>query len=275
MKPYSSFSSVFSKQYLGTQSVKAKNPTIYSFEEEKQNENISLLKILCSKRLVLPILGMLYIILNCNIGYNGSSCSGIKCTDRCSRNLYGEQLPLNPYADTENPIVVSQVFGLPTEKSTFTFEGNPDIDHTNILGFNDKLMTDVNRYKFNNNYESIPHTKEFNPLIVDKTLLDYNQRVDTIGSNGEDIIKAMQTLWDEIMDINRKKYAFLKKKLENTYSQYQSQYDMPKEKYLNLEEYRRLTVLNQIAWKALSNQIQYSCRKIINSDLSSFKHIVN
>ncbi|ETW35668.1 hypothetical protein PFTANZ_03621 [Plasmodium falciparum Tanzania (2000708)] len=304
MKPYSS---AFSKQYMGTKSVKAKNPTIYSFEEEKQNENMSLLKSLCSKRLVLPILGILYIILNGNFGYNGSSNSGAQFTDRCSRNLYGETLPINPYADSENPIVVSQVFGLPSEKPTFTLEGTPDIDHTNILGFNEKLMTDVNRYRYSNNYEAIPHTREFNPLIVDKVLFDYNEKVDNLGRSGGDIIKKMQTLWDEIMDINKRKYDFLKTKLQKTYSQYNVQYDMPKEvyeskwgqclklinqggdnleerlntqfknwyrqKYLNLEEYRRLTVLNQIAWKALSNQIQYTCRKIMNSNISSFKHI--
>ncbi|ETW28257.1 hypothetical protein PFFCH_04414 [Plasmodium falciparum FCH/4] len=242
-----------------------------------------------------------------NLGYNGSSSSGVQFTDRCSRNLYGETLPVNPYADSENPIVVSQVFGLPFEKPTFTLESPPDIDHTNILGFNEKFMTDVNRYRYSNNYEAIPHISEFNPLIVDKVLFDYNEKVDNLGRSGGDIIKKMQTLWDEIMDINKRKYDFLKAKLQKTYSQYKVQYDMPKEayeskwtqciklidqggenleerlnsqfknwyrqKYLNLEEYRRLTVLNQIAWKALSNQIQYSCRKIMNSDISSFKHI--
>ncbi|EWC78614.1 ring-infected erythrocyte surface antigen [Plasmodium falciparum UGT5.1] len=200
-----------------------------------------------------------------------------------------------------------QVFGLPFEKPTFTLESPPDIDHTNILGFNEKFMTDVNRYRYSNNYEAIPHISEFNPLIVDKVLFDYNEKVDNLGRSGGDIIKKMQTLWDEIMDINKRKYDSLKEKLQKTYSQYKVQYDMPKEayeskwtqciklidqggenleerlnsqfknwyrqKYLNLEEYRRLTVLNQIAWKALSNQIQYSCRKIMNSDISSFKHI--
>lgn len=205
------------------------------------------------------------------------------------------------------PIVISQVYGLPSEKPTFNLECIPDIHYTNIVGFNEKLMNDANRYTLLNNYEVIPHVKEFKPLIVDDELLEYNQKVDNIGRNGEDILTAMQTLWNEIMDINKKKYTVLKAKLRKKYHKYKIQCDMPEKAYvykwrqclniirkgghnleqrlnkqfdtwykqnaLYLEEYRRLTVLNQIVWKALSNQIEYSCRKIMTSDITSFIRI--
>ncbi|CDO65287.1 ring-infected erythrocyte surface antigen 2 [Plasmodium reichenowi] len=309
MKQYSSYRMYFLKKYLDVRYIKAKNRTPYFFEEEKQNKNKNknFLKILCSKRFLVPILGMLYIILNYNFTYNTNSTCSLQLTDRCSRNLYGKELSTKEYMNSRYPIVISRVFDLPSEKPTFTLECPPDIDYTNILGFNEKLMNDANRYTLLNNYEIIPHVEEFKPLFVDNELFEYNQKVDNIGRNGEDILTAMQTLWNEIMNINKKNYNLLKVKLHETFHEYMIQCNMPKKAYVNkwrqclklinqgghnlekrlnkqfytwynqnklyLEEYRRLTVLNQIVWKALSNQIEYSCRKIMTSDISSFKRI--
>ncbi|SCQ12817.1 ring-infected erythrocyte surface antigen 2, putative [Plasmodium gaboni] len=296
----------FSKKYLCIRHIVVKNKSICFFQEVlKQNK--SFLKILCSKRLVLPILGMIYIILNVNLTYNANSTSRLQITDRCSRNLYGKQLSKKPYTHSGYPVVISQVYGLPKEKPTFNLECTPDIDYTNILGFNEKLMNDANRYKINTNYEVIPHINEFQPLIVDDELSEYNQKVDNIGRNGEDILTAMQTLWNEIMDINKKKYNILKEELRKKYHEYMIEYHMPKEVYVkkwrqclniikqgghNLEErlnkqfdnwykhkclylaeYRRLTVMNQIVWKALSNQVEYSCKIIMTGDTTIFKRI--
>lgn len=59
MRPFHAYSWIFSQQYMDTKNVKEKNPTIYSFDdEEKRNENKSFLKVLCSKRGVLPIIGI-------------------------------------------------------------------------------------------------------------------------------------------------------------------------------------------------------------------------
>ncbi|KOB63599.1 hypothetical protein PFHG_05366 [Plasmodium falciparum HB3] len=95
----------------------------------------------------------------------GNSTCRLQFTHRCSRNLYGKELSIKPYLNSRYPIVISQVYGLPSEKPTFNLECIPDIHYTNIVGFNEKLMNDANRYTLLNNYEVIPHVKEFKPLI--------------------------------------------------------------------------------------------------------------
>ncbi|KYO02937.1 DnaJ protein, putative [Plasmodium reichenowi] len=213
----------------------------------------------------------------------------------------------NSLQQNGEPVVIGQFFSLPNEKS-FIISDDIFIDEEqSIVNFIDNIIEGLEQYMLWNNYMVIPHMKQYPPVFNNDKDIELNNKVDNLERNGEDIITGTEKLWLEIMKNEKNKFASLKCKLFNQYNKFKNKHNIPKEQYakgcnlckklieigeknlelkLNsvfyewydkkvicVEDFRRKIERCRIAWKALSNKIQYLCNKIIINCLDKIKYI--
>ncbi|ETW51626.1 hypothetical protein PFMALIP_00358 [Plasmodium falciparum MaliPS096_E11] len=208
----------------------------------------------------------------------------------------------------KEPVLKNKVFSLPNEKKLTKSEDICDNNVNCIFKFNEKLINDLEKYKVSNENDVMAYVKSYSVYNNNKKKDDIlDTKIHNIGKNGEDIIKTMEILWLEFMENEKEKYYLLKGrlykynnkfKMENKYTDeyfprkkwnnyndliYKGSKDLEeklnkmfyewyKQENLNLEEYRRLTVLCRTGWKALYNYVENICKEIIHSDLDIIKN---
>ncbi|ETW57663.1 hypothetical protein PFUGPA_00356 [Plasmodium falciparum Palo Alto/Uganda] len=228
-----------------------------------------------------------------------------------SRSLCESVRSKNSNDTIKEPVLKNKVFSLPNEKKLTKSEDICDNNVNCIFKFNEKLINDLEKYKVSNENDVMAYVKSYSVYNNNNNNNKKDDILDTkihnIGKNGEDIIKTMEILWLEFMENEKEKYYLLKGrlykynnkfKMENKYTDeyfprkkwnnyndliYKGSKDLEeklnkmfyewyKQENLNLEEYRRLTVLCRTGWKALYNYVENICKEIIHSDLDIIKN---
>ncbi|KYO03451.1 putative DnaJ protein [Plasmodium gaboni] len=252
------------------------------------------------------IIGIIYGVLNKLFISDVNSCYSFSNSIIYERQLSEKDNLLYSPEQNVEPAVIGQFFSLSNEKS-FSISNDIYIEEQSIVNFIDNIIEDLEQYKLWNNYMVIPHMKQYPPVFNNEKDIELNNKVDNLEINREDVIIELEKLWLEIMKNEKIKFASLKCKLFNQYNKFKNKHNIPKkqyeqvcnkckklieiaEKYLELklnnifyewhnqkvfciEDFRRKIERSRIAWKALSNKIQYLCNKIIINCLDKNKYM--
>ncbi|SOV11462.1 Plasmodium exported protein (PHISTb), unknown function [Plasmodium sp. DRC-Itaito] len=275
-----------------------KNSSIFSFdEEEKKTASRSFLSSLLSKRMVIPMLGVLYVVLLNVCLQNGNTSSNIQFHKNVGRRILSEGQSTDEYSESnseyvENPVIGS-TFMLPNENPLNSLGNLFQADKYNVLEDTQKLIEDLNKFKYNSNYSTIPHAEKYNPVDYNKADYVLDKYIDNLGYCKGDIIKAMKIIWEATMNNERRKFASTKRSMykyyddlrrkriikndnyasklnrcnkiiENSQKQIETHLnDMFnkwfRQKSLFLDDFNRLITVCRIGWKTVSNAAQHQC----------------
>ncbi|CDO64815.1 RESA-like protein with PHIST and DnaJ domains [Plasmodium reichenowi] len=240
---------------------------------------------------------LLYIIILNVFLWNSISSYDIEFNYIYGRKLYSTESLNREKTNTEKTII-SKVNLLPNEIILSNLKNGNNKREESVLEFNEQLIENLQKYKLWNNYIAIPYVKKYNPIKYNDIDNELNEKIDNVGKNGEDIISEMNNLWLQVMNNEKSKYLSLIHHLQKYYYNMKVKYKIPndyhnekwkecyeiikmgeedidkrlnkmfkdcfKQKMIYLEDYRRITVACIIAWKALSNYVQNSCRKVMS-----------
>ncbi|SCQ12544.1 Plasmodium exported protein (PHISTb), unknown function [Plasmodium sp.] len=296
----SSFSS--SNGFMDSKNLK--NSTIFSFdEEEKKTANRSFLSSLLSKRMVIPMLGVLYVALLNVCLHNGSTSTNVQFNNNVGRRILSEGQSTDEYSESssdyvENPVIGS-TFMLPNENPLNSIGNLFEGDKYNVLEDTQKLIDDINKFRYNSNYSTIPYAEQYNPIDYNKADFVLDKYIDNLGYCRGDTIKAMQIIWEATMNNEKRKYASTKRSMHRYYDDlrrkriirpdnYASKLNRCnkiidnsekqiethlnsmfkkwfRQKSLFLDDFNRLITACRIAWKTVSNASQHQCDTIMRS----------
>ncbi|ETW51735.1 hypothetical protein PFBG_00182 [Plasmodium falciparum 7G8] len=253
------------------------------------------------------IFGILYGVINKLFISDVNSCYSVSNSIIYERQLSEKDNLSNSLEQNGEPVVIGQFFSLPNGKSISISDDIFIDEEQSIVNFIDNIIEGLEQYMLWNNYMVIPHMKQYPPVFNNDKDIELNNKVDNLERNREDIIIETEKLWLEIMKNEKNKFASLKCKLFNQYNKFKNKHNIPKEqyekgcnlckklieigeKYLELklnsvfyewydkkvicvEDFKRKIERCRIAWKALSNKIQYLCNKIIINCLDKIKYM--
>ncbi|KYO02511.1 exported protein (PHISTb) [Plasmodium gaboni] len=190
--------------------VNAKGCRIYSFEEEqtkKENRTNLLLNLLFSRKSMISLLGILYVILLNVLVCNNNDCRGVQFSSTYSRNLNEVKL-----SDIEKKLMEAECCDSISKsnkeerlKVKLLLKNSFESEHENVFGqnadvFNDLLCDDMWK-KFNLNLHDkfyIKNGKHEMDHLLNKELFKLSETSD----NREKMIN----LWKENMGKEKKKY---------------------------------------------------------------------
>nr|SPJ13266.1 Plasmodium exported protein (PHISTb), unknown function [Plasmodium sp. DRC-Itaito] len=281
-----------------------KNSTIFSFdEEERKTASRSFLSSLLSKRMVLPMLGVLYVALLNVCLHNGNSSTNIQFNNNIGRRILSEGQSTDEYSESsseyfESPVIGS-TFMLPNENPLNSIGNLFEEEKYNILEDTQELIDDINKFRYNSNYSPIPYPEQYNAVDYNKADYVLDNYIDNLGYSKGDTIKAMQIIWEATMNNERRKFASTKRSMQRHYddlrykriirpnnftnkwnrcnkiidsSEKQIESHLNdmfnkwfKQKSLFLDDFNRLIIACRIAWKTVSNAVQHQCDTIIRS----------
>ncbi|ETW44738.1 hypothetical protein PFNF135_00950 [Plasmodium falciparum NF135/5.C10] len=282
-----------------------KNSAIFSFdEEEKKTASRSFLSSLLSKRMVIPMLGVLYVVLLNVCLHNGSNTStNVQFNNNVGKRILSEGQSTDEYSESsseyvENPVIGS-TFMLPNENRLNTIGNLFEGEKYNILEDTQKLIDDINKFRYNSNYSPIPYPEQYNPVDYNKADFVLDKYIDNLGYCKGDTIKAMEIIWEATMNNERRKYAATKRSMlryyddlkrkriirPNTYTNKLNRCNQImessekkieshlsemfnkwfKQKSLFLDDFNRFITACRIGWKTVSNAVQHQCDTIMHS----------
>ncbi|KNG76095.1 hypothetical protein PFMG_02266 [Plasmodium falciparum IGH-CR14] len=252
-----------------------KNSAIFSFdEEEKKTASRSFLSSLLSKRMVIPMLGVLYVVLLNVCLHNGSNTStNVQFNNNVGKRILSEGQSTDEYSESR--------------------------DKYNILEDTQKLIDDINKFRYNSNYSPIPYPEQYNPVDYNKADFVLDKYIDNLGYCKGDTIKAMEIIWEATMNNERRKYAATKRSMLRYYDDLKrkriirpnnytnklnrcnqimesSEKEIEshlsemfnkwfKQKSLFLDDFNRFITACRIGWKTVSNAVQHQCDTIMRS----------
>ncbi|EWC76964.1 hypothetical protein C923_02370 [Plasmodium falciparum UGT5.1] len=248
------------------------------------------------------ILGFIYVTFLDTRPYIGNSFIATDFFDRWGRYLYATERFNEIFGIPSKDVLRSRSkIERYEEDDVILINRFVDEDEYNAFLYIKKLMKDLKKYKLWNNYSVIPHVNEYN--IVNKNEIDerIDNEIDTIKIFSKSNKNIMYDLWFKVMNNEKMKYYSLINILKNTYKELKIIYKIPRnlrkrrrnkckniiymygdfmelmlnemfEDWFNegdffLDEFKLLINSNRIAWKALMNHIQCTCKNIMTEGL--------